>query len=268
MRQPFGLSNTRPSRAPWTWSELGNMLDRLEQLIRRSANRFGIDVHRHRPTESLHARLAAMLAYHGVDALLDVGANVGQFAGEIRRAGYGGRIISFEPLAEAHEGLLNASDGDTQWQVAPRAAIGSADGEIEINVSANSFSSSVLEVLPAHLDAAPDSAYVSKETVPLSRLDTVAPELLAASDQPFIKIDTQGYEAQVLDGAAGLLKRAVGLHFELSFVPLYEGQPLYEEMMERMRSAGFSVWGVWSGIHDPKSGRMLQFDATFFRDSQ
>lgn len=244
------------------------MSERLEHLIRRSANRFGIDVHRHRPTDSLHARLAAMLAYNGADVLLDVGANVGQFAVAMRHAGYRGRIISFEPLADAHHKLVQASLDDPKWQIAPRAAIGSEDGETEINVSANSFSSSILEVLPAHLDAAPDSAYVGKETVPLTRLDTVASELLAANDRPFIKIDTQGFEAEVLDGAAALLERTIGLHFELSFVSLYEGQPLYAEMMERMRSAGFSPWGIWSGIHDPKSGRMLQFDATFFRGTE
>jgi FkbM family methyltransferase len=242
--------------------------DGLEKLLRSSANRFGIDVHRHRPEDSLHGRLAAMLAHHGVATVLDVGANVGQFASALREAGYTGRIVSFEPLADAHALLEKASLDDARWQIAPRAAIGADDGEVEINVSANSFSSSILDLLPAHLDAAPGSVYVSSEVVPMVRLDTVTADLLDAAERPFIKIDTQGYEANVLDGAAALLERAAGLHFELSLVPLYAGQPLYDEMMQRLKAAGFSIWGIWSGIHDPRTGRMLQIDATFFRDSE
>lgn len=206
-----------------------------------------------------------MLDYHGVDLLLDVGANVGQFAGSIREAGYRGKLVSFEPLAEAHARLLQASRLDPAWEIAPRVAIGADEGEVEIQVSDNSFSSSVLTVLPDHIRAAPESACIGVENVRLSMLDTASRDYLEASRAPFIKIDTQGYEDRVLDGATEVLEKAVGLHLELSFVPLYEGQPLFDKVIDRLHDAGFHVWGLWQGIHDPESGRMLQVDATLFR---
>lgn len=236
-------------------------------MIRRTANRFGIDIHRYRPAESLGSRLSMMLEHHGVDVLLDVGANIGQFAREIREAGFGGRIVSFEPLQDAHAKLLQKSDHDDNWQVAPRVAIGDQEGQVEINVAGNSFSSSILNMLPDHEKAAPDSSTVGVEQTPLAPLDIAARSYLRDDDLTFIKIDTQGYEDRVLEGAADILARAAGLHVELSFVPLYEGQPLFDEIVEQVRAAGFCMWNIWPGIFDPESGRMLQADATFFRDS-
>lgn len=238
---------------------------KLEHSIRRLANRCGIDIHRHRPRETLQGRLSAMLEHHGVDLLLDVGANIGQFAQSIREAGYRGKLVSFEPLTEAHSRLLQASRFDPAWEIAPRIAIGADEGEVEMQVSDNSFSSSVLTVLPDHIRAAPESVCIGVENVRLSKLDTASRDFLELSKAPFVKIDTQGYEDRVLDGATEVLEKAVGLHLELSFVPLYEGQPLFDEVIDRLYEAGFCVWGIWQGIHDPESGRMLQVDATLFR---
>lgn len=239
---------------------------RYEHLLRRTANRFGVDIHRHRPTESLPGRLSRMLEHHGVDTVLDIGANVGQFAQGMREAGFRGQLVSFEPLENAHEQLLLASRNDPKWEVAPRAAIGAHEGDVELNVAGNSFSSSILNVLPDHVTAAPESARVDIERVRLMPLDTAARGYLREDNVSFIKIDAQGYEDRILDGATRTLSQSVGLHLELSFVPLYEGQPLFDEMVERILSAGFCFWGIWSGIHDPQSGRMLQVDATFFLD--
>ena len=240
----------------------------LEHVIRRTANRFGIDVTRHRPDESLHGRLARMLASHEVDVVLDVGANVGQFGAALRDAGFDGKIVSFESLSDAHQTLRQESARDAAWFVADRAAIGATTGQVEINVSSNSFSSSVLDVLPAHTRAAPDSRYVGKESVPLTTLDLAARPYLQDMNAPFVKIDTQGYESAVLDGAPAVLDQAVGVHVEASLVPLYDGQTLYPDLTDRLKDAGFDLWAIWPGIHDPDSGRMLQVDITMFRSSE
>jgi FkbM family methyltransferase len=238
----------------------------LEGMIRRTANRHGVDIHRHRPETSEPGRLSMMLASHGVDVVLDVGANTGQFARSLREAGYQGRLVSFEPLSTAHAQLLRASDGDARWEIATRAAIGDHEGEVEMHIAGNSVSSSALGMLDSHAKAAPDSAYVGNELVRLSRLDTMARAYLQPGAVPFLKIDTQGYEDRVLDGAAELLGTICGLHLELSFVPLYEGQQLFDALVERLRGLGFSIWAIWPGFYDPGTGRMLQVDATFFRD--
>jgi FkbM family methyltransferase len=237
----------------------------MAQGFQRALRRAGIDLRRYNPAFSESARLASMLAANGVDLVFDVGANTGQFALELRDAGYRGRLVSFEPLSSAHSVLQRASRHDPRWTVAPRGAVGAHDGEIDINIAGNSVSSSVLGMLEQHTAAAPSSAYVGSERVSMRRLDSLAGQFLSDSGASFLKIDTQGYESQVLDGAQDLLGRVKGLHLELSLVPLYEGQALYPDLVERLENSGFSLWAVWSGICDPRNGRMLQVDATFFR---
>lgn len=237
----------------------------FEAAIRRAANRLGLDVHRHRPETTTSWQLARMLAAHRVDTVVDVGANVGQFALALRDAGFRGHIISFEPLPSAHDRLREASRHDPFWNVAPAMALGEQDGEVDLNVAGNSVSSSVLEMLDAHALAAPESRYASTVRVPLRRLDDAAGDYLRPDATIFLKVDTQGYEDQVLSGAPRLLGRAVGVQLELSLVPLYAGQRLYDEMLARMSERGLNLWSVASGFVDPRSGRMLQVDATFFR---
>ncbi len=207
-----------------------------------------------------------MLACHGVDVVFDVGANIGQFAQSLREAGYQGRTVSFEPLSAAHAQLLRASEGDVQWQVAPRTAIGDHEGEVEMHIAGNSVSSSALGMLGSHAKADPASAYVGTERARLSRLDVLSRDYLRTGSVPFLKIDTQGYEDRVLAGATELLRNVAGLQLELSFVPLYEGQQLFDTLVNRLNALGFSIWGVWPGFYDPSNGRMLQVDVAFFRD--
>jgi len=210
-------------------------------------------------------QLLLALRRFDIDLVLDVGANVGQFASEIRAFGFTGRIVSFEPLTAAHGRLREAAAGDSGWQVHSRCAIGDRDGEIAINVSANSVSSSLLPMTRAHVGAAGASAYVGRETVPLFRLDGVAGPYLKSAAHPFLKIDTQGFEWQVLDGAAQSLPQLRGVLCELSLVELYEGQHLCREVVERLERAGFTLWNLQPGFADPRDGRTLQIDAAFFR---
>ena len=207
----------------------------------------------------------ANLSAHRVDLILDVGASDGLFGRLIREAGYRGRIVSFEPLTAAR-GLLEAeARDDPLWDVAPQMAIGAEDGDIELHIAGNSYSSSALPMLDAHARAAPGSAYVGSERVPMRRLDAAAADYLRADSVLFLKIDTQGYEDRVLQWAPVLLQKAVGLQLEMSLVPLYDGQQLYAEMDARLRALGFELWNLSPVFVDPASGRMLQVDATYFR---
>jgi FkbM family methyltransferase len=206
-----------------------------------------------------------MLSVHRINLVLDIGANTGQFGIYLRNAGYKGRIISFEPLSSARTELLTSSRNDPLWDVAPRAAIGSHDGQVEINVAKNSVSSSALNILEAHIAADPESQFIGKELVPLRRLDSIVFDYLDAGSRAFLKIDTQGYEDQVLKGATTLLGRIIGLQVELSLVPLYEGQQLFDDLSRRLRSLDFELWSIAPVFVDPKTGRLLQADVTFYR---
>jgi FkbM family methyltransferase len=208
-----------------------------------------------------------MLAIHGVNLVLDVGANTGQFGKLLRGAGYKGSIVSFEPLSTARKQLAAAARNDRRWEVAEQMAIGDEETQIELHIAGNSVSSSLLSMLPAHADAAPASAYVGSETVRVRKLDGAAANYLSGHSVVFLKIDTQGYEDRVLRGASAVLQRTTGLQMELSLVPLYEDQRSSEDMLVEMRAMGFELWALSPAFIDPRTGRMLQVDATFFRST-
>ena len=131
----------------------------MKALAKRLFRNAGYELRRYQPTSSERAQLMAVLTHHSVDLVFDVGANTGGFGRYLRELGYTGHIVSFEPLKSAHEELLGSAERDRRWAVAPRAAIGAEEGEIELHIAANSESSSVLEMLDAHAQAAPESRY-------------------------------------------------------------------------------------------------------------
>ena len=238
-------------------------------MARQVFRKLGLDIHRYVPPVPSVSHLAPIISSlrkFEIDLILDVGANQGQFASEIRRGGYTGNIVSFEPLSSAHGELLQTRDGDAKWDVYPRCALGDHDGEVEINIAGNSLSSSILPMMESHRSAAPESAYQGKEVVPVKTLDTVAGQYLKSSHAPFLKIDTQGFEWQVLDGARVTLPQVRGVLLELSLVPLYEGQHLWLELMKRLEAEGFVLWTFEPVFFDPLDGRTLQVDGIFYRN--
>jgi hypothetical protein len=120
-------------------------------------------------------------------------------------------------------------------------------------------------MLTSHSNAAPGSAYLGHESAPLITLDSVAPPYLDSVQAPFLKIDTQGCEWHVLDGALATLPKVCGVQMELSLVPLYEGQRLWRECIERLEAKGFVLWALQPVFFDPATGRTLQWDGLFFR---
>ena len=224
-----------------------------------------MDIHRYVPIV-LQPPLITSFKRFEIDLVLDVGANRGQFASEIRSGGYSGRIVSFEPLSAAHAKLLQASDSDAEWVVCPRCALGDHDGEVEINIAGNSLSSSILPMLDLHRTAAPESTYIGREIVPIKTLDAVVGRYLKNSRAPFLKIDTQGFESKVLDGARATLPLVRGVLVELSLAPLYEGECLWMEMIKRLEAEGFVLWAFEPVYFNPNDGRILQVDGVFYRD--
>lgn len=210
-----------------------------------------------------HAKLALQLAYHSMTSVLDVGANTGQFAISLRQAGYLRGLTSFEPLPDAHAQLTASAQSDPHWTIAPRAAVGAKAGSAQINISKNSHSSSLLPVTKTSTDASPTSAFIGTVETPVITLDDC--DLVDRSANIFIKIDTQGFEMEVLKGATELLKTAKGVQLEMSFTPMYEGAPDFETLYRFMLDRGFELWGMDTAFRDPKTRRLYQVDATFFR---
>jgi FkbM family methyltransferase len=210
-------------------------------------------------------RLLKHLKIQNIDLVIDVGANQGQYANQLFELGYVGKVLSFEPLSAVYPKLQAASKIYPNWAVAERCAVGDLDGDIEINISQNTFSSSILPIQAAHTSVAPSSEYIGWEKVKIVRLDTVLPKHLAQVNAPFLKIDVQGFEEQVLAGASAILPGVKGLQLELSLVELYEGGKLFKAMLDKAFNLGFELHNLFPEFTDEKTGRLLQVDAVFFR---
>lgn len=230
------------------------MLDNpFVQWVRKFVRARGFDIVWYRP-------LNRLLAHHQINVVLDVGANQGQFAIELRRQGYTGRIISFEPQAEVFRLLQQRARGDARWETL-NLGLGEQDGELEMNIFAVSDHGSMLN--PIVSATAP--AVVARTRVPVRRLDSSWGDYCRPGDKVFLKLDVQGYEKMVIEGAAGCMDKIAGVQMEMSISPHYEAQPPWEEMLNSARSKGFDLWKIEKGTWDPESGRESELDGIFFR---
>jgi FkbM family methyltransferase len=205
-------------------------------------------------------RLLALLDRCGIDLVLDVGANEGQYARRLRREGFGGKIISFEPLNAAFATLQSRCDQDEAWSC-HKLAVGAKDEQATINVSANSQSNSLLPVCDWTVETEPSVAYVGQETVAVRRLDGLVPELTEAR-RIFLKIDTQGFESRVIEGARSIVGRIAMLQLELAWQPGYEGQAALGEMVDRLRGLGFEPVLITPAWVD-RAGVIREVDVVF-----
>jgi FkbM family methyltransferase len=227
---------------------------RARSLLRR----LGIDVVRYAPRNYPHLRRPLLLVDEDVDVVLDVGANDGSWARELRRAGLRGRIVSFEPLAESFAALERSAD----WEI-HRLALGDRAGRARLHVSANRQSSSLLPMLDRHERAAPESAVIRSEEVEVARLDDLG--AVRAGEHAYLKLDVQGAELDVLRGAARTLESVRVVEAELSAVELYEGQALLGQVVEYLRAAGFDLIGLEPTFRDRVTGDLLQMNGLFRR---
>lgn len=231
----------------------------IKETVRKRLQALGFDLRRYE--HSVPARRQAAFDHYGIDLLVDVGANIGQYATEARRNGFRRRILSIEPVTSAYDQLVTAATSDDLWDTR-RCAVGAETGEITMHVSEGTIFSSALTVLNHAVQASPNAQQVADEVVPLERLDDVVPEI---SERVAVKIDVQGFERDVLDGAEKLLSVARYVEFELSPEPVYEGQMLMMEALARMADAGFVLSVVENLFRLPENGRSLQFNGIFYR---
>ncbi len=213
-------------------------------------------------------RLVALLAHHQVKTVFDVGANVGQYAQGLRKAGFVGRIVSFEPLRSNHQLLEKLAATDPKWEIAPRMAVGHRDGETLIHVSVSNDMSSILPVAEVMLEALPKARIVETETVLLNKIDSIFSRFVDPGQNVFVKVDTQGFEMPVLEGAIEAMGqgRILGWQLELSMIPLYSGEKTYEEIICHLKTQGFLMHFIIPGYFSKKLMRQLQIDGVFFKE--
>ena len=231
----------------------------FSQLVRRLGRRAGLEISRYRP---FAARRMQLLRVKKISTVIDVGANVGGYGAELRAFGYTGQIISLEPLASAFAELSRRAGPDRNWECLNVAA-GERDADAIINVASESVSSSLLPIRAEHRLGAPATVYTAQEHIRLRRLDSLD---LAITSPAMLKVDTQGYEAHVIDGAPVILTTVAILECELSIAHVYEGQPSFRSMIDRASDLGFDLIDIDPFFRERATGRVMSMDAIFVRE--
>lgn len=222
----------------------------LASLARRLVRRTGYAVVWRNPRGySLPTHLIALFERLGVNCVLDAGAHFGEYGGLLRHYGYRGRIVSFEPVAGNFQRLAEARAGDAGWR-AYNVALGSEDGELHLNVARDTALSSFLE--PSSRPLTEALAVESRERVQVRTLDSLFDECVAGLADPtvFLKMDTQGWDREVLRGAERTLPRLAGLQSEVSVLPLYEGMTDYLDAIRELQELGFDLTGIYPVAYD------------------
>lgn len=237
----------------------------IKHKIRKALWRIGYDISRFNSTSHPLARRKALLDSYNIHLVLDVGANTGHFAEQMRNdIGYSGDIISFEPLSSEFELLKEKTGNDKKWK-AINCAIGDVEEKSEINIAGNSYSSSILSMLESHEKSAPESKYVGQETIDVKTLDSIMEDLSINEASIYLKIDTQGFESKVIKGAEMSLNRIDTIQLEMSLSPLYKDELLFNELYNILCSKGYTLVALEPGFSDSNSGQMLQIDGIFHR---
>ncbi len=197
------------------------------------------------------------------NTVLDIGGSHGQFVKEAVRFFPRAKIYSFEPIPECYEELLALRELVPSLHPI-NLALGDCDGEEDLWLSAFRDSSSLHEMLPAHVAAWPHTEIESKISVQIARLDGIAPTL-ELEPPMFAKIDVQGHELAVIRGGRETLSRCERVMLECNFASLYKGQPTFDQLYDELRALGFLFDGFISALRHPQTLEQLSADAVFYR---
>lgn len=228
----------------------------LRQLIWKT----GFDIHRHRPEPDQLLWLKEL----GIKTIVDVGANVGQFAREIHLDLPDAFIYSFEPLKDCYDTLVDSMKDCKKFKAFP-LALGDKNEEIVMHRNEYSPSSSILKMTQTHKNLYPYTKKESDEKITVRRLDDIPEFKHGIQKEILVKIDTQGYEDRVIRGGTEFLKQAKVIFVETSFVTLYEKQLLFADIYKILTDLNFSYKGSLHRRFDAKNGGNLYEDSIFVK---
>jgi FkbM family methyltransferase len=240
---------------------------RLKGMAYNTARRFGYEVV---PSWRFHTLgfttlLSELFHRNQVGCVLDVGANTGQYVRFLREfVGYEGRVISFEPVSHCYQSLAPKADLDPNWDT-KQLALGKENTKQQINVMKSDQFSSFLRPTHKYIEGLQDLNVIDHtEEITVRTLDDVLPELKVdeAAGTIYLKLDTQGFDMQVIAGAKNSLKSISALQTEVSVLNIYEDMPSLEHVIVEMRNLEFDLVGMFPVNHD-RNLRVIEYDAVF-----
>lgn len=179
---------------------------------------------------------AEIIRKTGVSLVYDVGANKGQWAKAIRKEGYDHELISFEP-SDAYVSLKKLAARDKEW-ICENLALSNVEGEVNLFSASNeNLSTSILEPQEI-LNQGFEIDFSSGKKALATSLDLYRGE--KERRKFYLKLDVQGAEALVLEGAKSSLKDCVAIEFESSLLRLYRGESSHYDLAMYLISQNFS----------------------------
>jgi FkbM family methyltransferase len=242
----------------------------IGKFLRPFIRRHGYDLIRYPMPEwyLLRDGLAEIFSTLRINCVIDVGANRGQYGEFLRNMGYRKRLVSFEPIPAMFKVLEEKSRNDPDWHVY-NLALGSSNQALDLNVMSSEEFSSLLPVNSYGSEHFQDRIAVERtERVNVVRLDSILDEMTARLEDPrlYLKMDTQGYDLQVLEGLGERCPLVLGLQSEIALRPIYEGMPDYLTALARYNALGFSITSLVPVSRE--NLRVIEYDCLMIRDSQ
>ena len=197
-----------------------------------------------------------------VKTIIDIGANTGDYAEFLDRFFQPAAIYAFEPLTSCQPRLQQLAERLGHMQVF-QIALDDHEGEETFWENDYGPSSSLLHVSDIHKQAFPHTENESQATAKVARLDDIL-DVSTLGRDILIKIDVQGVEDRVIRGGRAVFSAAEMVLIEMSFLPMYEQQPIFDEINDLLRSCGLRLAGVKNQIEDPATGQPL-FVHCFYR---
>ncbi len=246
------------------------MLRRLcDQTLRRLGiepiPKWGVSSHAH---DFVHAEaLRELFEAKEVDCVFDVGAFNGHFGRFLRdKAHFRGTILSFEPQPAPYQVLKEWSDRDDGWH-AFQIALGANPGDFQMNMMDKLWFSSFMDpsaATPRNL--AGRNRIVSTFTATVETIARLYDDLATRHGfaRPFLKMDTQGFDVNVMRGAGGKIGQFVGMQSELGFIPIYNGMPDWHEALAEYERAGFAI-SAFFPVSTDEALRAVELDVVMVR---
>lgn len=240
----------------------------MKKMVAQVAQQFGYEIVPAWRMRGLSCarHLQALFEQYRIEAVVDVGANIGQYHDFLRNeVQFRGPVLSYEPQPACFDKLRARQSEDPNWEIR-NLALGEMAGELELNIMSESQFSSFLQpehALVGDFDGMNRVRDVVK--VPIRRLDDeLSPDTAPSSmrGRLYLKLDTQGYDLTVLRGATHSLSRVMALQTELSVKPVYRGMPGYRQMIDELEGLGFELSSMFPVSHDADMG-LIEADGVF-----
>lgn len=235
----------------------------MSRLLHKLANSFGYQLKRKKLLYNSQNLIKSLIERHQIDLVIDVGANTGQFASELRASGYQGQIISFEPVQSTFQKLSENCKTDAKW-TAVNLALGSRKGELCINTSELSDFNSILVPNDFAKSTWQKLDTKSTEIIEVDTLDQFALNHNLLGKRIFLKLDTQGYDLEAFKGALACIPAIKILQSEVSFIQIYEGMPNFRESLDTYLSHGFQI-SAFFPVSEKPDGAAIEMDCIFVK---